>query len=566
MTIRDIDYDIRKLNSVFLRLIIITVLVSIYFYNDNYFKGSIYLIAGISYVVLLIVNALLNRSDRYKGLCRLILDLTVITIFLYDKDLNKVLNFLPFILLLSNVNSHSNRNSKIIIFIILLHLVIIIIDNFRIVKTHHFIPIIYYIFILISGIRQSINRVNEDVILTIGDLFIDSVNENNSHRILNKVKKLINNGQLGRFIQINEIFLFANYEDNLILIKGSKFVKNNSIQFSLKNQELIEKFNTKEISTQKEEYVKIDNIVYENVYWIRHSIKGADYFFLVCLKKDSFIFRELVVQKLKPIFEYIGRIYYIRSSLTKLNNDTSKVIKEKITYVLDAQNALHFVKNKLSPITTIIDLMDRYFKKSKDLSFSQKSHIEKRLRENNNNNHLRMIINKAELLIKGVDNIINQEDKKVTIKYIVDDLRNNWLYHFENIDNIIVEIDDLNLQVSYNQMLFDFVFTDIIENIHKYSGIKKKVIFSHNIDSIEIRFYNSIPDYEKNKTILKEIENLYNQENNDEIYNRKTHGLSFVRRLLRRKKINNRIYVDKNEKEFNFYIILKIIKDEDTSV
>lgn len=566
MTIRDIDYDIRKLNSILLRLIIVTVLVSIYFYNDNYFKSYTYLIAGIAYIVLLIANVIFNRSHKYKGLCRLILDLMVITIFLYDKDLNKVLNFLPFILLLSNVNSHSNKNSKIVVFIFLLHVVLIIIDDFRIVKTHHLIPVIYYTFILISGIRQSINRVNEDVILTIGDLFIDSVNENNSHRILNKVKKLINNGQLGRFIQINEIFLFANYEDNLILIKGSKFVKNNSILFSLKNEELIEKFNTKKILTQKEDYVEIDNILYENVYWIRHSIKGTDYFFLICLKKDSFIFRELVVQKLKPIFEYIGRIYYIRSSLTKLNNDTSKVIKEKITYVLDAQNALHFVKNKLSPITTTIDLMDRYFKKSKDLSFSHKIHIEKRLRENNNNNQLRMIINKAELLIQGVDNIINQEDKKVTIKYVVDDLRNNWLYHFENMDNIIVEIDDLNMQVNYNQMLFDFVFTDIIENIHKYSGKKKKVIFSHNIDSIEIRFYNSITDYEKNKTTLKEIENLYNQENNDEIYNRKTHGLSFVRRLLRRKKINNRIYVDKNEKEFNFYITLKIMKDEDTSV
>ena len=113
-------------------------------------------------------------------------------------------------------------------------------------------------------------------------------------------------------------------------------------------------------------------------------------------------------------------------------------------------------------------------------------------------------------------------------------------------------------------MLFDFVFTDIVENINKYSYNKtKKVIFSLDNDSIAIRFFNSILDYEKNKTSLKEIETLYNQENNDEIYNRTTHGLSFIRRLLRRKKIENKISIDKLEKTFNFEIILKTVNNDD---
>jgi hypothetical protein len=213
--------------------------------------------------------------------------------------------------------------------------------------------------------------------------------------------------------------------------------------------------------------------------------------------------------------------------------------------------------------------MDRYFKKQKDLSPVQKKHIEKRLRENNNNYQLRLIIEKAELLIKGVDNIINEKDKKVSVKQIIDDLRNIWIYHFENIDDIVVEIENLNLTVNYNQMLFEFVFTDIIENINKYSlNQNKKVIFSLHEDYITIRFFNSILDFEKNKTSLKELETLFNQENNDEIYNRRTHGLSFVRRLLRRKKITNKIYIDKLEKIFNFEITLKTVNndDENTSI
>lgn len=568
MTLNDIDYEIRKINSVLLRIVLITVIFSIFKFNHNVFSNLTYILSVLIYIILLVLN-LFNKNDNYKGLCRLVLDILIIGIFLYGKNLNSLLNFFPFILLLSNVNSHSNKNSNIIVFIILLHLNILIIDDFKIVKTHHFIPAIFYTFILINSIRQSFNRINEHVILTIGDLFIDNVNENNSHQILAKVKKLINEGYLSKIFKIKEVFLFVNYNQRLILIKGSKFVKNNSLEFSFNTNQLIREFTKKSLQIKKEDYVEIDNVKYENIYWIKNSIKGIDYYFLICLEKDSYIFRELIIQKLKPIFEYIGRLYYVRSSLTKLNTDTSKIIKEKITYVLDAQNALHYVKNKLSPITTTVDLMDRYFKKQNELNDKHKAHIEKRLRDNNNNNQLRLIIQRAELLIKGVDNIVNEKDKIVSVKQIIDDLRNIWIYHFENIDDIVVNIEELNVLVNYNQMLFDFVFTDIIENINKYSNKQfKKVIFSLNNNDVVIEFSNSILDYEKNKSALKEIESLYNQENNDEIYNRKTHGLSFIRRLLRRKKIQNKISINVKDKIFSFEITLKKTNkdDENTSI
>ena len=559
MNINEIDYDIRKLNSVILRVVIIGVLFCVYYYNTNYFSGTTYLISSIIYVILLILN-IFNNSEKHRGTCRLFMDVAVITVFLYHKDLSQVLNFLPFLLLLSNSNSHSNKNSKFLIFIFLLHLNIFVIDDFVIVKTHHLIPIIYYVFSFITFLRQAFNRVNENIILTIGNLFIDNVNENNSHRILSKVKNLINGGTLNKIFKVKELFLFVNYNNKLILIKGSKFVKNNNLTFSFDAKQLIDEFIKKNLQVKKEDFVEIDNIKYENIYWMKNSIKETDYYFLICLEGESVFLKESIVKKLKPIFEYIARLYFIRNSLTKLNNDASKILKEKITYVLDAQNALHYVKNKLSPITTTVDLMDRYFKKQKDLTDSQKFYIETRLRENNNNYQLRLIIERAELLIKGVDNIVSQEEKTVSLKQMIDDLRNIWIYHFENLDGLLVDLEDLKVKINYNQMLFDFVYTDIVENINKYCDQQtKRVNFSVAGDTIIILFSNSIFEYEKNKKNLQEIETLYNQDNNDEIYNRKTHGLSFVRRLLRRKKIKNKIYIDKLSKTFNFEITLNII-------
>lgn len=54
------------------------------------------------------------------------------------------------------------------------------------------------------------NKINECIILIVGDLFIDNVNENNSYYILVKVKKLINEGVLSKIFNIKEVFLFVN--------------------------------------------------------------------------------------------------------------------------------------------------------------------------------------------------------------------------------------------------------------------------------------------------------------------------------------------------------------------
>ena len=127
MTIRDIDYDLRRLNSLFLRVILIVVLFFIEYYNHNFFDAEIYIISVALYVSLLLLNLVFVKSN-YKGRIRLILDILILSIFLYKKDLNLILNYLPFILLLYNVQSHSSKNGKIYIFIILLHISIFIID------------------------------------------------------------------------------------------------------------------------------------------------------------------------------------------------------------------------------------------------------------------------------------------------------------------------------------------------------------------------------------------------------------------------------------------------------
>lgn len=563
MTIRDIDYDLRKLNSIILRIILIAILINIYAFNANIFSKWVYFISICSYIILLFFN-LFYVKEKYKGKIRLLLDLIIICIFLYYKNLNHIINFMPFFLLLYNVQSHSNKNDSFFLFLFSIHFSILLIDNFSVILTHHLIPIIFYLFIFIISIRKAFSSINEEIIILVGDLFIENVNENNSHRILRNVISKINISKVKVINQVNEIFLFVSYNEKLVLIKGSKFVINNEIISELDVKQIISK-NVKNKRILKD-IVIVDDVKYDNCYWINHKVQDKDYFFLVSLNKES-IFNDSLILNLRPIFEYIARVYFMSNSLIEINTSNLKIIKQKIAYVFDAQNALHFVKNKLSPITSTIDLMDRYFK-DKGLTKEKKDYIEKRLLKNTNNAEIKSIIKKAEVLIKGVDNIINEKDDLISLKILIDNLRKNWLFHFNNIDEVLLRIDDLNnIKIEINQMMFDFVFTDIIENINKY-GIEenKKVELFIDNGYIIILFSNEIKDLEKNKQELDEIVMLYNLKDNDEIYSRKTHGLSFIRRLLRKKNIQNNIFINNSNKTFNNEIKIKIYQNEHISL
>jgi len=566
MTIRDIDYDIRKLNSLFIRIILIIVFIFIYIYNDNnYFTQGTYITTLILYIFFLILN-LFHNFKNYRGTCRSILDLTTIVIFLYEKDLFNILNYLPFTILLFNIPSHSNRKSQLPFFIILLHLSIFIIDNLNLKLTHHFIPFIFYIFIIVNSIRYFFMSMNEEIISTIGDIFINRITDNNIYKILNEVKKVINDSTLSKIFKLEEIFLFKISENRPILIKGTKFLKNGFYETNLLNPNVINDILINN-DILKEINVKIEDVTYSTNYWLRISIKDNIYLFLICISNDSFLFREIIIQKLRPVFDYIIRIYFISDSLINLKNSTSKILKQKITHVLNAQNALHYVRNKLSPITTSIDLMDRYFKNMDNLELSKKEYIEGRLSNNKNNQNINLILDKADILIRGVDNLISQEDVIISFKQFIDELRQHWIYHFDNFHEVNVEGDFTGVKVKYNQMLFDFVYTDLIENINRYSLNAKKIVYiKKEKNYISVIFSNKILDYEKNKISLLEIESSYNLEKNDEIYNRKTHGLNFIRMLLRRKNIYNKISIDKEQKTFNFQININILNYENTSI
>ena len=556
MITRKLDSSIRKINSVVIRLFLIILIIFIYKYNSNIFNEKTYLITIIVYPLLMIAHLYLPKSN-YKGLLRLTIDLTLITIFLYGKDLNSLLNFFPFLILIFNTINHSNANNRLNIFALLTHSSIFLIDQFELVFTHHLVPLILYVFIFTYNLRQLFQNLNADIIKLTGDLFAKNTKNSSTHQILRKVKKELIKAPVNAVLKLEEIFLFRVINDRIVIIKGTEFVKETpSITKSLMDEIIKSKK-----SLIKGTDIKINSQNINNSYFVKLNVYEHKYVFLLSLRGTSNFFQERIIQGLTPVFNQICRIFYLTNSLNKIKIEESKIIKEKVTYVLDAKNALHYVKNKLTPVTNTISLIDRYFKKPEELDSTKKEYIERKLKNNKGNIYIKDVIEKAEVLIQGIDNLLYKDDEQKSVKYVIGLVRQIWMYHFENVDDINIEIDNLeSLELNFNTELFEFIFTDIIENISKYSLEDKSVSFNQESEGeITISFINVIRDYNRKKDNLKEIVELYNMADNDEIYSRKTHGLSFIRRLMKRKKIINKISIDKENEKFIFKIKFKTI-------
>ncbi|GAA3557661.1 hypothetical protein [Snuella lapsa] len=558
MITADLDYNIRKINSFILRGVLISLLLFNYLDSSfNYFQPRLYTIFIVVYVFGMLFQ-LYGLPIKYRGIFRYLLDISLITLFLYEKDLGNTLFFLPYILLLFNSINYSNSKSRTLVFILGIHLSILIVDGFSLVFRHQLIPVIFYVFMLIYYTRKIFNQFNSDLIKLIGDLFAQNISESSSYKILHEVKKRISRSSIGYFFKLDQIFLFRLINNRLVLIKGTQFIR----ELPDFSDEIIGKIKESKEKPIKGASVIINTIEYSNIYWQRTDFENSTYVYLICLKPATFMLQENIIIGLKPVFSQVSKVFHLMNSLDYIKKNSAKTIKEKVAYVLDAKNAMHFVKNKLTPITNILDLVDRYFKKPENLDERKEKYIKEKLKNNRGNVQIKEVISKAELMIKGVDNLIAKDDVKVSERVIIDSVRRHWFYHFENLDDVRLNFNkESNFNISFNHELFDFVFTDIIENISKYStGIKMVEFIEDSPGTLTVLFKNEIKDYNRKIQELQELVTQYNQPDNDEIYSRKTHGLSFIRGLMKRKKIKNVISIERETKMFIFKITFISIK------
>lgn len=551
MSVKNIDFDLRRLNSLVWRILLIIILLTGIYRNFNTISFSIYYyyLASIVYLILFITQLYIN--EKIRGFFRLLLDLTLIIFFTYNRNLNDVIIFLPYLILVINSVNFSGSKNRHILFFLLVNIALLISANFKIYWALHFALVITSILMLIFSLRKIIHEFNNLINNEIGNLFFKNFDKGEEHKILITIKDRINNSK-PNLMKIKEIFIFTKRGENLILIKGTKFINSNPVF----NDNVLDILNKNQGNFEKiKEEIFIDNNSYKSSYWIRLKITDIDYFFMI----DSSYSDSIFLNALKPIFNQIARVYQISYVLKNLRKIEADVIKDKISYVFDSINALHFVKNKLSPVTLKLSLIDRYINKKNDYSAEKIEEMRLELAQTDPQ-IMRTIFNRAEILIRGVDNIILKEDGSFKLGKIIDLVKDEWIYQFNDWNGLKINIDKpQSYVIQTNLETLGYIFGDLIANIEKYSLERRElnIYFSELKDMVVFEFLNDIKDFDRVKTSLVNTAKIYNEEHNDEIYNRTTKGLSLVRRLSRYKQIKTEVQIDTENQLYKFFLYLK---------
>ncbi|WP_271855974.1 hypothetical protein [Patiriisocius marinus] len=340
---------------------------------------------------------------------------------------------------------------------------------------------------------------------------------------------------------IIDILCFQILDVDFKIINGSSFyyeIEFESKSLILRNKE----------SFFKNVNLKLNNKdASENVI-LRVKQDTFDYAFVFILDKES----ELIItnktffyQLLLPFFSRLSHIFNFKriQSIDDIKNFNN--IAKKVTYVNNAISSMHFTRNKLSPFTIYLDMMDDY---NSDISRSEKERIEPYLKSERKKlrNSLNEILDRANIILEKSNNpfnVLNSMEQpfiNVLVKIRESSIyylkNSNFEFSFENFNNDSLK----NVQV--NDTGIDLVLSNWFSNVNKYKADDTYgVTVYENSTHYTVIFHNSYvsKNYDKIPGFVKD----FNSDDRMAILKRNTHGLIEIKDFLNQMDLKNSMYV-----------------------
>lgn len=254
------------------------------------------------------------------------------------------------------------------------------------------------------------------------------------------------------------------------------------------------------------------------------------YAFLVVLSNEEShgkIFK--YVGDMQNVFYKLSRVLSNERSIQKHKIKSSELLNDKIKFVENAQETMHFIRNRLTPIQNLIGLIK---KKSKYSSVPEESYNQ--LINNScesSDREIKELIREAKYFLDDNNNPFKfNVDEQYNIQAIISIVRGHWNAIMQETP---LEIDSSTLKnvaecnILINRDAFDILLSDIVGNIKKYNNGYAKCIISSENSYLLVTFLNSFSDKEKIQSVINDI----NSSDRDEIMRRKTFGLNSIKRV-----------------------------------
>lgn len=267
---------------------------------------------------------------------------------------------------------------------------------------------------------------------------------------------------------------------------------------------------------------------------------------------------------IEPFFNRVAKVLHNEKKLNDIKRETLKDIANKARFVEQAVNTMHFIRNRLTPYKTLLELLDE---RKQANSGRLAKEIDKmiQLQCKTARQELNQIIYKANYLLEKNNNPFDyRELSYFSLGRIFSQIRGIWFESFEEQDFVTT---NFNADVAEKYKIYsnfeglDILFSDWITNMFKYRNQYAKCEIRIEDTSFKLIFTNDYSDTEQN---IKELVDDLNSDDRQQIMRRTTHGLYIMKQIIQELNIEHNVYKMK-DKEMNVLILelnLKLQEEE----
>ncbi|GAA4429254.1 hypothetical protein GCM10023188_14400 [Pontibacter saemangeumensis] len=228
-------------------------------------------------------------------------------------------------------------------------------------------------------------------------------------------------------------------------------------------------------------------------------------------------------------------------------------IKSKLHYVDNTVKVIHYLNNKLTPITTYFDMVSKYdtirdatiLEQLAPLIESEKKKSARVIKD---------VIGRAHMILdKSLNPYFVEEIYDESFRRIFELVRGSWDDNDLDVKNIETSWSKSTYEAKtiLNVDSFQFVLDEVIDNIKKHYHKFAKVEFLIIEGNPVIRFINDIKAPTLKSSNLKKLARDFNGAEINEIMKRNSHGTTFIKQYTTQMNIKTAIRI-----EANFEIIL----------
>jgi hypothetical protein len=554
------DKIVKKILSIFFRLIIILFGLSIVCSRVNYFEIYWYFIAIIPYVLIYFSTLF---KDGLISKLRLLNDYLFIIFILYDKGVDYT-TICYLLLPIVNSPNYTGRKKSIwlyVFFIISLYVLNKYQFNWSFVTVTLVFITINFIIDSKSRFFNNITKLNTEI-----ESFLENQLElRKSYKVYTGILNVLNRIKFLMFYQPNfkNIVCFKIQENRLILENSSVFVWS----YNIVSDEIIKLMNNPKLNNYDLSNIPFElneNDASKNIF-IFNKTKTNNYVFIFIIANNSKSqsnnsFNLYYISLLQSITSRIARVLDLESSIKNENKKILKTFREKYFHMQNAEKAMHFIRNRFNTLDNFIEMSKDNIAGNMDSEDLKMYSTELQRLERN-----------YDILMTRVGNILNKPDKPFSAtqlefkspNYLFAAVRDIWYDYFNDFKfqlNWNIKTIDLFLIQINNDGLF-ILLTDWINNLKKYSIGNEIISFNETESCFNIIFSNKYNQSHKKDII--ELKEDFNSKDRDRILKRTSHGIIIMKSILDEMSVKGEIIND--SENLKLTLSFKKVKNENSN-